>query len=460
MLTDTIAAISTALGEGGIGIVRISGDQAINIINKVFRPKYKKDIREAPGFTMHLGQVYGDEGNLIDEVLVSLMRNPKSFTGEDVVEINCHGGMIPLKLTLEAVLKAGARLAAPGEFSKRAFLNGRIDLSQAEAIIDVIRAKNELGLNSAVNQLEGRLSQEIIKIRDDILAMLAHVEAAIDFPEDEIEDVAQNKIVTTVQSLIPVIKQLLSSFDQGKFIREGINTAIIGRTNVGKSSLLNALIKENRSIVTDIPGTTRDTIEEFVNIGGLSLKIIDTAGIRETKDIVEQMGVERTKEIIRKADLVLFVLDISAGMTEEDQEILSFIQNKKAIVLVNKIDLEFEDKEKEEIKNLIQDLPIAYISAKDEIGIEQLEKLIISTVMEGRIQGSNDLFITNVRHKEVLSKALLHLLEVLESAEKGMTIDFLSIDLRSAWEILGEVTGDTSGEDLLDRIFSDFCIGK
>lgn len=460
MLNDTIAAISTSLGEGGIGIVRISGDQALKIISRIFKPKYKKDITKAAGFTMHLGQIYGDREKLIDEVLVSLMRKPKSFTGEDVVEINCHGGLIPLKLTLEAVLKAGARLAEPGEFSKKAFLNGRIDLSQAEAIIDVIRAKNETGLSSAVNQLNGKLSEIISKIRQEILGLLAGVEAAIDFPEEDLDDITQKEIITTVKSLSEEIDILISTFEQGKFIREGINTAIIGRTNVGKSSLLNALLKENRAIVTDIPGTTRDTIEEYVNIGGFSLKIIDTAGIRETQDFVEKMGVERSKEIIKKADLVLLVLDISDGMTKEDQEILSYLKNKRAIVLVNKIDLEINAKDKDEIERWIQEIPIAYISAKNEIGIDKLEELIVSAVLQGKIHSSNDLFITNVRHKEVLTKTLQHLFEVLRGAEEEMTLDFLSIDLRAAWEALGEMTGDTTGEDLLDRIFSDFCIGK
>ncbi|MEL7567598.1 MAG: tRNA uridine-5-carboxymethylaminomethyl(34) synthesis GTPase MnmE [Dehalobacterium sp.] len=460
MLNDTIAAISTSLGEGGIGIVRISGDQALKIISKIFIPKFDKDMTKAAGFTMHLGKIFGKNEKVIDEVLVSVMREPKSFTGEDVVEINCHGGIVPLKLTLEAVLQAGARLAEPGEFSKKAFLNGRIDLSQAEAIIDVIRAKNETGLSSALNQLSGKLSEEVSEIRQIILGLLAGVEAAIDFPEEDLEDITNQEIITTVQELTKEIDKLISTFEQGKFIREGINTAIIGRTNVGKSSLLNALLKENRSIVTDIPGTTRDTIEEYVNIGGFSLKIIDTAGIRETEDLVEQMGVERSKEIIKKADLVLMMLDISAGMTKEDHDILSFLKNKRAIVLVNKIDLENNIKDKEEIEKRIQEFPIAYISAKNEIGIEKLEELIVSVIMQGKIQGRNDLFITNVRHKEVLIRTLNHLKEVLKGAEEGMSLDFLSIDLRGAWEALGEMTGETTGEDLLDRIFSDFCIGK
>ncbi|MGI6630729.1 MAG: tRNA uridine-5-carboxymethylaminomethyl(34) synthesis GTPase MnmE [Bacillota bacterium] len=460
MLSDTIAAISTPLGEGGIGIVRISGEQALEVVSRVFKPKYKKDLNRAAGFTMHLGYIYDKNNKVIDEVLVSIMRGPKSFTGENVVEINCHGGLIPLKLTLEAVLQAGARLAEPGEFSKRAFINGRIDLPQAEAIIDIIRAKNETGLSSALNQLGGKLSEEIRKIRHDLLGLLAAIEAAIDFPEEDLDDITHQEVIEKVKTISQILEKLINSFDQGKFIREGINTAIIGRTNVGKSSLLNALLGENRSIVTDIPGTTRDTIEEYVNMGGFYLKIIDTAGIRDTSDLVEKMGVERTKEIIRKADLVLFVLDISVGMTEEDQEILSYLKGKRTIVLVNKIDLNAHPKRKAEIEKWIHGFPLAYISAKNEIGIDELEELIVSTIMKGKVLPKGDLFITNIRHKESLTKAFHNLTEVLQGAKEKMTLDFLSIDLRGAWEALGEITGDTADEDLLDRIFADFCIGK
>lgn len=460
MLNDTIAAISTPLGEGGIGIVRISGDQALHIISKIFKPKQDKDITKVPGFTIHLGKIVDQNNKMIDEVLVSIMKKPKSFTGEDVVEINCHGGMISLKLTLEAVLEAGARLAEEGEFSKKAFLNGRIDLSQAEAIIDIIRAKNERGLDSALNQLSGTLSVEIRKIRDKTLGLLASIEAAIDFPEENLSEMTCQQVIVTLNRITNEIDDMISTFDRGKFIREGINTAIIGRTNVGKSSLLNTLLKENRSIVTDVPGTTRDTIEEYINMGGFSLKIIDTAGIRETKDLVEQIGVERSKEIIKKADLILFMLDISDGMTKADHEILSYLKQKRAIILVNKIDLEKNIINKEEIEEHIQGFPIVYISAKDEIGIDVLEELIVSSVMQGNIKAKNDLFITNVRHKDVLSRSLKHLLDALKAANVGIAIDLLSIDLRSAWEALGEMTGDTTGEDLLDRIFSDFCIGK
>lgn len=462
MLTDTITAISTSLGEGGIGIVRISGDQALPILVRIFQPKYEKDITKAPGFTLHLGQVYGDGGTLIDEVLVSLMWAPRSYTGEDVVEINCHGGIIPLRLTLEAVLRAGARLAEPGEFSKRAFLNGRIDLPQAEAIIDVIRAKSETGLNSALNQLKGRLSEKIGQIRQQLLGLIAGIEAAIDFPEEDLEDTTYQEIISITNNLVYEITALIHTAEQGKMIREGIQTAIIGRTNVGKSSLLNALLRENRSIVTDIPGTTRDTIEEYINIGGFSLKIIDTAGIRETKDLVEQMGVARSMNMMEQADLVLFVLDISTGMTEDDKKILSYLnlKEKRAIVLVNKIDMAVTAKEKEEIAACVEGLPMAYISAKNETGISELEKLIITSVMQGKLLPSQDLFITNVRHKEILIRASQHLSDVLQGAEEEMTLDFLSIDLRAAWEALGELTGDSAGEDLLDRIFADFCIGK
>ena len=460
MLADTIAAISTPLGEGGIGIVRISGNKAFDILEKVFQPKYKKDIRKAAGFTMHLGHVYDNDQKIIDEVLVSLMKGPRSYTGEDVIEINCHGGLISLRKTLEAVLKAGARLAEPGEFSKRAFLNGRIDLAQAEAIIDVIRAKNDTGLKSAVNQLSGKLSEKIGEIRKEILGLLAAIEATIDFPEEDLDEVTNEKIKTAVKDLMERLNRLVATFEQGKLFRSGINTAIIGRTNVGKSSLLNAMLKENRSIVTDIPGTTRDTIEEYVNIGGFTLKIIDTAGIRETNDLVEQIGVERSKEIIKNADLVLLVLDISSGIMEEDLDIMTFLKGKRAIVLVNKIDLDADENRKKEFEKLSAGFPVAYISAKNEIGLDELEDLIVSTITQGKIIPDQEVFVTNIRHKEILTNAISQLSEVLKGAEAEMTLDFLSIDLRGAWESLGEITGDTAGEDLLDRIFADFCIGK
>lgn len=460
MLTDTIAAISTPPGEGSIGIVRISGDQALNIIEKIFTPKYPKKINEVPSYTIHLGIIKDQDENVVDEVLVSVMKGPKSFTTEDVVEINCHGGFLSLKRTLEVVLASGARLAEPGEFTKRAFLNGRIDLSQAEAIIDIIRSKTDAGQNMALSQLSGTLSNKIDELRHNLLGVLASIEASIDFPEDDIEEITNNNILSTTSEVNKEIKELLKTADHGKIFREGVNTIIIGRPNVGKSSLLNALLKEKKAIVTDIPGTTRDIIEDYINVGGIPLKILDTAGIRETEDIVEKIGVERTREALDKADLVLLVLDVILGITEEDKKIIEIIKDKKFIILVNKVDVDEVINQQNEIEEFIKELPRIYISAKEEIGIRDLEEKIREMIVGGEVVTSSDLWITNVRHKNALQKAYNNLLEVMGSLENGMPPDFLSIDVRAAWENLGEITGDTMGEDLLDRIFTDFCIGK
>lgn len=460
MLTDTIAAISTPFGEGGIGIVRISGKDAFLILQKIFSPKNPKNWHKVESHTIHLGNIMDDSGNIVDEVLISIMKEPKTFTAENVVEINCHGGLIPLRKTLELVLNAGARLAEPGEFSKRAFLNGRIDLTQAEAIIDVIRAKTDSGLKMALSQLKGHLWEKIHNVRHEILGLMAKIEVSIDFPEEDLEEITLSEIRDKVSVMKEEIEALIKTADQGKFIREGINTVIIGRANVGKSSLLNALLKENRAIVTDIPGTTRDTIEEFINIGGFPLKIIDTAGIRETENIVEKIGVEKTRKIMEIADLILFVIDASMGFTEDDKELLNLLKGKKALVIINKIDLINNRKIEHDFEVMLDKTPYLFISAKENIGIDQLEKMIGEIIFEGKIKVSTDNIIINMRHKEKLMKAAKHLNEVLISQNLGMSIDFYSIDLKASWEALGEIIGENTGEDLLDRIFSDFCIGK
>lgn len=459
-MEDTIAAIATPPGEGGIGIIRISGPEALNIIDKIFVPRNPQAWEKKASHRLYLGYIINKADNqTIDEVLVSIMRGPKSFTREDVVEINCHGGYLPLRLTLKLVLDQGARLAEPGEFSKRAFLNGRLDLSQAEAIIDLIRAKSEKGLAVAVNQLEGKLSQRIHSQRQELLRLLAHLEASIDFPEEEIESLHHEEIAQSLKNLLLEIQTLLDGFQRGKIYREGIKTVIVGRPNVGKSSLLNALLKENRAIVTEIPGTTRDIIEETVLLGGIALKVVDTAGIRQTQDVVEKIGVEKSIALLHQADLILVVLDVTQGLTSEDEEILQMVKDSgtKFIVLLNKIDLNQEGK-LDALSSL--EAPVVKISAKEEMGLEQLEKEIDNLVLQGEVAAQDKGLISKFRHYEALQKAKGFLEEAMHALEMGMAADFLSIDLKSAWEALGEITGDTVGEDILDRIFADFCIGK
>ncbi|GAW93652.1 tRNA uridine-5-carboxymethylaminomethyl(34) synthesis GTPase MnmE [Calderihabitans maritimus] len=461
MIYDTIAAISTPLGEGGIGIVRVSGNEAINIVEKIFRSQRGVKLHEVGSHTLSLGYIVNPEnGEVVDEVLISVMRKPRSYTAEDVVEINCHGGIVPLRRTLELVLRSGARLAEPGEFTKRAFLNGRIDLAQAESVIDIIRAKTDAGLDLALNQLQGKLSEKITNLRSELLEILAFVEASIDFPEEEIEELSEGELVSRCKKVKEEISKLIREADKGKVYREGLSTVIIGRPNVGKSSLLNALLKEKRAIVTDIPGTTRDIIEEIINVGGIPLRIIDTAGIRETEDVVEKMGVERSREFFAKADLVLFVLDAYTGITKEDIEIANMLRDKKAIVLINKIDLDEGRIDPAELRKLVGDKPYLKISATEEIGLEELENKILEMVFEGEVQVGEKTLVTRLRHKEALQKAQAHIMDALKSIEEGMPADLYAIDLKAAWEALGEITGETVEEDILDRIFAEFCIGK
>ncbi len=461
LIEDTIAAISTPLGEGGIGIVRISGPDAAEITGKIFRAGHKKNFLKENRRLVY-GHIIDSKGEDLDEVLLCYMKAPHTYTREDIVEINCHGGIVPLRKVLEQVLAQGARLAQPGEFSKRAFLNGRLDLAQAESVIDLIRSKTEGSLYLAISQLKGNLSKKILELQERLLGLLAQVEANIDFPEEDLEAATGQVIIQSSEEILKELEKMVRSADSGKVYREGISTIIIGRTNVGKSSLLNALLRENRAIVTDIPGTTRDIIEEIINIRGIPLKIMDTAGLRETNDLVERIGVEKTRETINKADLVLVVLDAVRGLTDEDYAILDLIGEKKALFLINKVDAGEEKMriKESDARKLAQKRPVLWVSAEKRIGLGQLEEEIFEMVMGGRITGPDNILVANIRHKQVLEKGARHLSEAILGIRQEVPVDVVAIDIRSAWEALGEITGSTATEDLLDRIFEDFCIGK
>ena len=453
---DTICAIATAMGEGGIAIIRVSGSKALDIVSKVFRAKNEFNIKEMKSYTMKYGFIY-DGDDLIDEVIISFMKGPRSFTAEDVVEINCHGGVVSTNKVLEAIIKAGARIAEPGEFTKRAFLNGRIDLSQAEAVMDIIKAKTDLSMKSAVMQSSGYLSREINRLREYMLNVMALVEFAVDFTEDdeEIDPSIPLKVADSLGIAIGEMKVLLKSADEGKLIREGLSLAIVGKPNVGKSSLLNALLKEKRAIVTDIAGTTRDVIEEYINLDGIPVKIIDTAGIRETEDVVEKIGVERSREKLEQADLVLLVLDTSREISDEDKEIIEQVKDKKTVLILNKIDLEqkLDEKYIEDFKNVIR------VSAKEELGLDELKENIKNLFFSGAIDAES-LIITNSRHKQALIRALEGAEEALDRVNKNEYLDLVSIYVMAALRALNEITGNELEEDLVDKIFGDFCVGK
>ncbi len=459
MLDDTIAAISTPIGVAGIAIVRVSGKNAVEVVDKVFRNIQGKTLDNAPNHSLLYGHIVGNGGKTVDEVLVSVMRGPHSFTAEDVVEINCHGGVIAVKEVLELILSVGARPAEPGEFSKRAFLNGRVDLAQAEAIIDLINSKTKKSLDVAVRQLKGALSDQIKKATDMLLEVLAFIEAGIDFPEHDIEELSRAKIKEMTEEIFNLLKKLIESSAAGKILREGLKTVIIGKPNVGKSSLLNSLLKENRAIVTDIPGTTRDVIEEVVNIKGIPLVLVDTAGIRETEDIVEKIGVEKSRELFKDADLILLMIDASTGLTEEDKEIISLVKDQNCLIIVNKTDVG-KDISDREIENYDGKSDVVRLSLLTGEGLEQLEEKIEKIVFAGHVSGSDELLVTNVRHKNALDKAAESVQEVLQALEAGLPTDFLAIDIKAALESLGEITGETLSENLVDQIFSRFCIGK
>lgn len=460
LVEDTIAAIATAPGEAGIGIVRISGPDSIYIAEKIFKSKVSKELKDYPQRRLIYGYIINPyDGKKIDEVLISYMKAPYTYTTEDVVEINCHGGMIAVKRILEIVLKNGARLADRGEFTKRAFLNGRIDLSQAEAVMNMISAKTDKGFDISLNQLEGGLSKEVNSVQDILIEMMAHIEASIDFPEDDVENVLYEKIMEKANIVLKRIRKMIDTSDAGRIIQDGLKTVILGKPNVGKSSLMNAMLRENRAIVTDIPGTTRDIIEEYININGIPLKIIDTAGIRSTEDLVEKMGVERAKENLNMADLVIAVFDVSQKLTDEDREIIKLIKNKKAIVILNKTDLPEVIKEKE-LKEHLSDKVVINTSILKGNGIDKLEDTIKDMFFSGDIKVEDEIIINNIRHKDLLVKAEKDISEAIESIELNMPLDCIEVDIKSCWENLGMINGETVTEDIIDRIFQDFCIGK
>jgi tRNA modification GTPase len=455
---DTIAAVATSLGEGGIAIIRVSGKDALRITGSIFRGKNNRTLDDIISYTMRYGHVIDKENNeVIDEVIISFMKGPKSFTAEDTVEINCHGGVVATNRVLEEVIKAGARLAEPGEFTKRAFLNGRIDLSQAEAVIDIIRAKTELSMKSALAQSEGRISREIKALRNKLLGIIAHIEATVDYPEEDLEETTSALTGSQLNSILKEIERLLSSANEGKILREGLDTVIVGKPNVGKSSLLNALLMETRAIVTDIPGTTRDVIEEFISIDGVPVKIIDTAGIRETEDVVEKIGVERSKEKINEADLIILMLDVSGALDTEDLDIINYIKDRKYVVLLNKSDLP-NKVNIEDLKDLNSQFVIE-VSAKTGEGLERLKSAIKQLFFKGEV-ASKDTMITNARHKQALIRAREGCIAAIEALKNTSAIDLASIDARNAWFSLGEITGETLEEDIIDKIFSEFCVGK
>ena len=468
---ETIAAIATALSDSGIGIVRISGENAIYIIDNIFRSAAgRRILTKVQSHTIHYGYIVDSDENVIDEVMVAVMKAPRSYTTEDTVEINCHGGVLVMQKVLEAVLHAGARLAQPGEFTKRAFLNGRIDLSRAEAVIDVIHSQNEYALSSSVSQLKGQLSNKIHTLREDILYQIAFIESALDDPEHISLDGYPEQLATKVTYFQQEIAKLLATADNGRLIKEGISTVIVGKPNAGKSSLLNMLLGEDRAIVTEIAGTTRDALHETINLHGISLNMIDTAGIHETQDVVEKIGVERAKKYAMDADLILYVVDASGNIDEDDQNIISLLDGKKAIILLNKSDLENKITEESLKENLAkrlkhsEDIRILRTSTIDpsseNSGMEELEETIRNMFFEGELKHNNELVVTNLRHKEALQDSLHSLQLVERSIEDGMPEDFYSIDLTSAYASLGKIIGEEVDEDVVNEIFSKFCMGK
>ena len=455
---DTISAIATAMGEGGIGIIRVSGERAMAVATAVFQPASGRRLTDYGTQRAVYGRIIDPDGAVVDEAMALVMQAPHSYTKEDVVELQCHGGIMPLRRTLQLTYQAGARPAERGEFTKRAFLNGRLDLSQAQAVMDIIGARTERSLSMATGHLAGHFSAGIQDMRHTILGQIAHLEAAIDFPEDEVDDVVTENVIKNVVDVRNKIRRLLRTAHTGRILRDGLMTAIIGKPNVGKSSLLNALLREERAIVTDIPGTTRDSIEEYANVGGVPLRIIDTAGIRATDDVVEQIGVDKARAYVDQAALILALFDASRELTAEDEEILSLVDGREALILLNKSDLEpVLDVQQLKAKTCSEIIPVSTVN---EDGLEALTQAIMAKVYTGDMSNDEGTFVNDERQAEILRRADEHLAACLRTIEAEMGLDFISIDLRSAWEKLGELTGETVGEDIIDEIFSKFCIGK
>ncbi|MBR3255641.1 MAG: tRNA uridine-5-carboxymethylaminomethyl(34) synthesis GTPase MnmE [Clostridia bacterium] len=456
---NTIASISTAPGIGGIGIIRMSGENCFDVLEKIFQAKKPQKIEDIKGYSIKYGNIFDDKNNSVDEVLVSYFKAPKSYTTENMCEINTHGGIVVLRKILDLCLKNGAELAEPGEFTKRAFLNGRIDLLQAESVIDIINAKSEKEAKTSINQLEGRLSKKINEIKQKILNVMVNMEVAIDYPEYDVEDATNTQILTMLNEVESDLKTLEKSFDNGKIIKEGIKTAIIGRPNAGKSSLLNAILKEERAIVTDIEGTTRDTIEEFVNVNGIPLNLVDTAGIRDTENEVEKIGVKKSKKIAQDADLVIAIFDSSKELTAEDIDIIDFIKGKKVIIVLNKMDLEAKiDDNNEQLKQVSNN--IIKISALNETGIEELYNSISKMFNLNEINIDNEIVITNLRHKNLISKAIDNVKKAKETLENSMPSDIVAINIKEILESLGEITGEEVTDNIINEIFAKFCLGK
>ncbi|MEH7626644.1 tRNA uridine-5-carboxymethylaminomethyl(34) synthesis GTPase MnmE [Bacillus subtilis] len=458
---DTIAAISTPMGEGAIAIVRLSGPEAIQIADRIYKGPKGKTLSSVESHTIHYGHIVDRPSDrVVEEVMVSVLKAPRTFTREDVIEINCHGGIVTVNQVLQLALREGARLAEPGEFTKRAFLNGRIDLSQAEAVMDLIRAKTDRAMNVAINQMEGRLSALVRRLRSEILETLAHVEVNIDYPEyDDVEEMTHQILVEKATAVKKEIEALLRTSEQGKILREGLSTVIIGRPNVGKSSLLNSLVHEAKAIVTDIPGTTRDVIEEYVNVRGVPLRLVDTAGIRETEDIVERIGVERSRQVLKEADLILLVLNYSEELSEEDVKLFEAVEGMDVIVILNKTDLEAKI-DTERVRELANGRPVVTTSLLKEEGINDLEEAIQSLFYTGAIESGDLTYVSNTRHISILQQAKRAIEDALSGIEQDVPIDMVQIDLTRCWELLGEIIGDSVHESLIDQLFSQFCLGK